>query len=1123
MSLKVSLAGRVSIGTDGVLIDEERFPGRQGRLVFAYLVSEHGRPVFRDELAEALWGETPPATWEKALGVIASKLRVLLGECGLDGATVLTNAFGCYRLELPEGSWVDLLAAAQGVDEAEAALAAGRPDKAKLEASRAASLARLALLPGEDGVWVERKRRELADVLCHALDCLADACLLSGDAEEAAKWAAEAIALEPFRESGYRRLMHAHAAAGNSAEALRAYDRCRRLLADELGAYPSPETESIYRELLSGAQLEARAAALPQAGVESAVTTTPDTVGVRRPSRRLIVTATCTALAVGAGLVAVLTQGGRSTAVTSMGANAVGLINAESGKITSQIPVGVAPTAVAGSRNAIWVTSADGNSISRIDPRTNNVRQTIDVGGGPAGVAVTRNGVWVANSLDGTVSRIDPRTNRVVQTIAVGNGPTGVASGENAVWVTNSVDGTVSRIDPDTGRVTRTLAAAIGASGVAVAFHRVWVVSPPSGSVVALDPRSGQVLQRIGVGVDPNAVAVGAGAVWVANRADGTISKFDPRAGAVTDTVQVGRAPDGIATGPAGIWVANRGGGTLSRIDPSSDAVVQTVRLDKPPQGLAATPHGVYVAVHSTGREHRGGTLKFLSSFSPGSIDPALQYGPSILILTNDGLVGFRRVGGVQGTQLVPDLAGSLPTPTDNGKTYTFQLRPGIRYSTGKLLRPGDFRRGIERVFEVSGDAGGYFGGIVGADRCVTGKSCDLSRGIVTGGAARTVTFHLTAPDADFLLRLALPIASPVPAGTPAHDVGTHPIAATGPYRIAAYRTKTHTLRLVRNRRFRQWSEDAQPGGYPDAISWSWRFGPDVSAQVRAVERGAADLAWGVSPPLSKEQLDLLATRYPSQLHVSTQARTNYFFLNTRVSPFDDVRVRRAVNAAFDRDAFSRLLGRAYAPTCQIVPPNFPGFRRTCPYLSGGVTGLDLARRLVGSSGTAGSRVNVWVPSTLAAQGRYMVSVLHSLGYRAHLRAVQLKPDVGTYYRKVLDSRVRAQVGYYGWAADFTSPRDFIYPFSCAAFVPSSPQRNSNPAAFCDRSIDAQIERASAVQVQAPPAATLLWQRIEREILAQSPVVPTSNVRAVDFVSRRVGNYKHNPQWGALLDQAWVR
>src|SRR3954451_19905517 len=111
--LRVFLAGRVKVEADGGLIDEARFPGRQGRLMFAYLVTEEGRAVPRDELAEALWGETPPATWDKALSVVASKLRGLLAEAGADGADVLTGAFGCYRLELPEGSWVDVQAAAE--------------------------------------------------------------------------------------------------------------------------------------------------------------------------------------------------------------------------------------------------------------------------------------------------------------------------------------------------------------------------------------------------------------------------------------------------------------------------------------------------------------------------------------------------------------------------------------------------------------------------------------------------------------------------------------------------------------------------------------------------------------------------------------------------------------------------------------------------------------------------------------------------------------------------------------------------------------------------------------------------------------------------------------------------
>jgi DNA-binding SARP family transcriptional activator len=206
--------------------------------------------VPRDELATALWGEAPPATWEKALTVLVSKLRSLLTEAGLDGPRALTAAFGCYRLELPEGTWIDAVAAADAAGEAERALAAGDPAAAKTAALLAESLTRRAFLPGDNGVWVEDKRRELAGTRSRAVTALAGACLRTGAGGEAAGWARQAIGLEPFRETGYRLLMEAHAADGNRAEALRVYERCRRLLADELGAYPSPETESVYQRLL---------------------------------------------------------------------------------------------------------------------------------------------------------------------------------------------------------------------------------------------------------------------------------------------------------------------------------------------------------------------------------------------------------------------------------------------------------------------------------------------------------------------------------------------------------------------------------------------------------------------------------------------------------------------------------------------------------------------------------------------------------------------------------------------------------------------------------------------------------------------------------------------------------
>ena len=164
-------------------------------------------------------------------------------DAGVDGGTALTGAFGCYRLDLPEGTWVDVTVAADSVDAAEAALAAGELEEARTAAGLAAALVRQPFLPGDAGAWVDEKRRELADLRGRALTVLRDASLRLGDAAEATKWADQVVALEPFREAGYRRLMEAHAAAGNRAEALQVYERCRRLLAEELGAYPSPETE----------------------------------------------------------------------------------------------------------------------------------------------------------------------------------------------------------------------------------------------------------------------------------------------------------------------------------------------------------------------------------------------------------------------------------------------------------------------------------------------------------------------------------------------------------------------------------------------------------------------------------------------------------------------------------------------------------------------------------------------------------------------------------------------------------------------------------------------------------------------------------------------------------------
>jgi YVTN family beta-propeller protein len=1143
LRLKVFLTGRVAVETDGAVIDEAQLGGRQGRLLFAYLVAERSRPVPRDELADAIWGESPPATWEKALTVIASKLRGLVAE---DGIT-LTNAFGCYRLDLPEGAWVDLFAAASGAQDAEEALAAGELDRARAAAESAESLARRPFLSGEDGTWVEQERRDLAAIRERALSVLADACLRSGAAREATKWAEELIALSPFREDGYRRLMEAHVLAGNRAEALRVYEQCRQLLAEELGAYPSPETDSIYRALLEAPQTSVRTTPVAEPTVDpgeselsrvqtEALPLRAEQVVERRSRKRRAVLLSALTGVIAAAVVIPLVafghggRGGRS-AVSTTG-DSLAVVDARSGRLVAATAVGATPTAVAAGEGAYWVTNADRHTVSRIDSGTTAVVDTIPVGNGPSGIATGAAAVWVVNSLDGTVSRIDPGTNTVVQKIPVGGGPRGIVYAAGSVWVANTGDGTITRIDPESGRPTKALQ--VAATELAFGAGTLWASQRAAGQVVRVDPTTGkQVFAPIHVGNGPTGIAFGHGAAWVANSLDGTVSRIDPETNSVTATVLTGNGPDAVAVDPRGIWVSNQFDGNVVRIDPGRNQVAQRVSAGSRVSGLAMSGDAVLVAVPHSGAGHRGGTL-VLRTNGPGkkgdadsidSIDFALSgytYVLPLLRMTGDGLTAFNQVSGLAGTQPVPDLATSLPAPTDGGRTYTFQLRPGIRYSNGRPVQATDFRSTFERFFALGSTATDY-DGIVGGAQCRKHpKRCDLSRGIVADDRAHTVTFHLTRPDPNFLYKLAS--AYVLPDGTPRRPAGTHPLPATGPYLIATYRPR-RLLRFVRNPFFHEWSRAAQPDGYPDRIDI--RIAGTADEAIRDVVDGKADVV-RLAQPWTPSQLSRLELRHASQIHSDPRWNLQALFLNTRVPPFNRLDARKAINIAVDRAAATSAWGgpNVAEPTCQLLPPNFPSYRPYCPYTAGSTksgkwTAPDLAKAkaLVARSGTRGMKVTVWAWSEAKGFNQVAVKVLRSLGYR-----VDVKPVVGDrYWGAVGDSRNRAQIGFTGWAFGYPDPGAFLaQTFSCAAFLPGNPD-NLNPGAFCDPGIDRQMQKAQAEQLSDPTGSRARWQRVDREITDAAPWVPLMVTKDVNFLSKRVGNYQYSPQMGMLIDQLWVR
>ena len=248
--LRIYLSGQVALEAPDGRVQAGDFPGQQGREVLAFLVISGGMPVPRSKLVAAVWQKKPPASADAALNSIVSKLRRLLSRVGFDSPRTLRSAAGCYELHLPSDTWVDHATAFDSIHQAEAALRAGDPKAAYGPSAVARQISQRPFLAGSEADWVENRRIKLRRVLVRALECRSAVYLWNDEHALAVETAREATVVEPFRESSYRLLMQAHAAAGNAAEALRVYERCRVLISEELGVPPSQETKRAYAQII---------------------------------------------------------------------------------------------------------------------------------------------------------------------------------------------------------------------------------------------------------------------------------------------------------------------------------------------------------------------------------------------------------------------------------------------------------------------------------------------------------------------------------------------------------------------------------------------------------------------------------------------------------------------------------------------------------------------------------------------------------------------------------------------------------------------------------------------------------------------------------------------------------
>jgi YVTN family beta-propeller protein len=1118
--------------------------GPRQRAVLALLLLEANRAVSMDRLAEDIWGGEPPDGWITTLQTYVFHLRQALepGRARGAGSGILVTRGRGYLLRV-DREHLDAARFQDGLTAGRAALEAGRYAEAAgtlrgaLELWRGGVLADLA-----DYAFTRPEAARLEELRLAALEARIDADLAMGGHSALTGELGQLAAKHPLREGLHGQLMLALYRCGRQADALAAYRRARLLLASELGIDPGEALQRLHASVLvhdpaldwrSDHQAPADGHR-PGTGtpVASPPPAPPPRPGApvrepdqpRRRTRRLL--AIGLALAVAAIACVAIVARPWAGEPAGLSSDSVSLISPSGARVGG--PVNVAsPAGLAYGDGAVWTVDSSNGTLDRIDPATHALLQ-IPVGSAPSAVAITGPDAWVTNSGDGTVSRVSTVTNRAVETIPVGSLPVAIAAGSGGVWVANQGDNTVDRIDPVTGEVTTKGGIQVGArpDGLAAGAGGVWVANGEDGTIQRIDPATGQPDGPVHVGSGPAGIAVTPGAVWVANSLDLTVMKIDPAAGKVTAIIPAGDGPTTLAVDGDSLWVSDEFGATLDRIDLHANRVDRRIHLGSSPRGMAVTRSGVWIASRPfPPASHRGGTLTVVDYILPLT-DPVADYDGDnpVLGVVYDGLTAFRRSGGGAGLTLVPDLATTLPRPAAGGTTYTFTLRRGIRYSTGRLVRASDFRRALQRELSV-GAASTYYEGIHGGSACLQHpKQCDLSAGIVTDDGAGTVTFHLTQADPDFLDKLALNFAAPAPPGTPDRVISRAPfLPGTGPYMISQARLG-QSVTVVRNPYFRQWSYAAQPAGYVSVIRYE--HVADESAQESTVIADQADLALLLS---GGDQS--LAVRYPARVYNNSDLKhgTALAALNTRVPPFTNIKAREAVNYAVDREKIIQLYhfaaGQATA-SCQVLPLDFPGHQSYCPYTTGGEDGawhapdMAKARQLVSESGTKNVPVTIlssnYAPAKAA--GSYLVGLLNELGYRTSLHVV----SSDQLYASIGNPRDKTQISVgEGYAPDFPTPSSIFGPLlSCQS---ADEPGTTNWARFCDPHLDALASQALAAQLTDPAAARGLWAQADRTVTDQAPYVPFFNFSKAGVVSSRVGNYQQSPVYGPLLSQLWVR
>jgi YVTN family beta-propeller protein len=853
-------------------------------------------------------------------------------------------------------------------------------------------------------------------------------------------------------------------------------------------------------------------------------------VALRRKKRRMYAGSALIGVLAAAVAVPVFAfaQGGSSGGTITQG-NAVALIDPGSNRVTEDIPVGARPGSITAGSGSVWVANQDDQSVSRIDPASGNVPRTLPVTDTPTGLAASRGDIWVVGSVGGasyvSVRRIDPQFDTVTRTTTVPDPVTtgsGVAAASgDTVWVAPD-GGLLTRLDTADGRPDTTVDPNSGQSAVAIDPNATWVADAFANTVTRVDPTG--LLDAIPVGNGPSAIAIGAGGVWVADLLDDAVVRIDPGTRAVTTTIPVGSRPSGIAVGDGAVWVANSGDGTVTRIDPQGREKPSTIRVGGSPQSIVFSQGRVWVTVDQqlAPPPQGGGTLRLAAPPQTlDNMDPAIAFETSswqLLDATCAKLLNYPDKPVPAGSRLEPEVAQSLPALSADGRTYTFTIRRGFRFSppSNAPVTAETFRASIERTLDprMKSPAQSYAGDIVGARAYMSGKAAHIS-GITVSG--NTLTVRLLAPAADLPARLTLPFFCAVPPGTPVDPKGVRAIPGAGPYSVATY-TPGQEIVLERNPNYR----GPRPHHF-DRIAVA--IGPSAAQIEQQVKAGSLDYTFTGLPTTAASRLaptygpgSPAARRGRQQYFTSTGLNLDYILLNPNRPLFHDARLRRAVNYAVDRLALTRAggvgtndpAGYPERPADQYLPPGMPGYSEAHVYPPAGDP--QAARQLAGSTrrtailytcNTAPCQRRTQILTTdLAAIGIDVVSRTVSFGALAE-GGILIKK--GAQWDMALAA---------GWNADYPDPSDFLNILVADGAAGSAPS-------FADPTYN---RKARADAVLSGPQRYLAYGKLDVETSRDyAPWIPVGNAIGQDFFSERIGCQVYQPAYGMDLAALCLR